>query len=170
MIIRVTKNLETKLKILPGSSLPMASNPLLDWSLLDFKIGRQSFLLVANTPSLFATVIPVTGVNIRTAWPDLLYEYLEKLFNGAGRGSCFRKYVSHEIENPVFSKSLNRSILSSLNQIVYTVKVYFDTGLDDLDVITEHLNDNLWSAIAKPGEHYAHPKDAFAALMPPKNT
>ena len=165
MIVRITQNLGRQFNIrLSDATLPAAENPFLDWSMFDFKFEQQTFLLLANTPSLFCTVIPTTAIDLRLAWRDLLRVNLENLFEMSGRISDFQRFVLPELEKITFSKSLNRSILSSLNEFATQVKVMHEMEFDDSKFISRRLNETLMSAIANPGESYAIPHDVFASL------
>ena len=57
MIIRLTEKLGRKIGIMPTELLPMTDNPYLDWSAHLFRAGRNQYIILTNTPSLYSIVM-----------------------------------------------------------------------------------------------------------------
>ena len=78
----------------------------------------------------------------------------------------FRKFIATEIETVQFAKALNRSVTSSMNQlVVYAQDLLIEDQMPPHEVGFK-LNDILLSAIAeKKSDGYGKPKEAFQKMV-----
>ena len=164
LIFRPTQNLGKRIKNVPQISLAPADHPLLDWSATEFVFERRRYVILANTLSLYCTVIPIIGVNFPKTWKGWLHEGIKNALDSIGRYSDFAEFVSPEHRNVRISKSLNRSITSSLNMYVSHARIYMQNGVES-EQIAHQLNGTPMSAIAQDGEDYGIPKICFETMV-----
>jgi hypothetical protein len=62
MIFRLSDKVNTKIRAGALATLPLDENPFADWSSGLFFVGRSPFILLTNTKSLYATVLPGKGI------------------------------------------------------------------------------------------------------------
>ncbi len=162
LILRVTSDLAKRLKVTPRHVLSPPKDLLLDWSAFEFIWQRQRFLILANTASLYCTIAPMTGVDIKR-WNDIVAKSIESVFVSASRGTVFTKRVLPSLTDIRYSKMLNRSVTSSLSQMAYESKIHLDLEVDPSE-LTARLNDVPRTAIAPPGDNYGYPNEVFRSL------
>jgi hypothetical protein len=95
-----------------------------------------------------------------------MVEEIRRAFEADGFAKEFEFHVQPETDSAEFAKALNRSVTSSMNQLMYLVE---DTDGDDVDwfALRAAFNDYLLSSLAQPGEHYGTPEIAFRRLQNP---
>ena len=82
---------------------------------------------------------------------------------------AFRKFIAPEFETVRFGKALNRSVTSSMNQLIeYAQDLLIEDGMSPHEVGFK-LNDFLLSAIAeKKSDGYGTPNNAFRRMVDSK--
>ncbi|MAX39919.1 MAG: hypothetical protein CME33_25530 [Gimesia sp.] len=79
---------------------------------------------------------------------------------------AFRKFIAPESETIQFSKALNRSVTSSMNQLVECAQILLIKDQMSPHEVGFKLNDFLLSAIAeKKSDGYGRPEDAFKRMI-----
>ena len=79
MIIRVTGKLAKQIAVSPMDTLPLAENPIVDWTCRVFPVGESnSVMLITNTASLYSLLAPANGLENREQFENGLIRYLER--------------------------------------------------------------------------------------------
>src|SRR5215218_9219468 len=66
MILRLSEKVAKRLGIGARPSMPLATDPLSDWSVHEFVVHRRRLMIAVNTPSLLALIVPGRGMrNVR---------------------------------------------------------------------------------------------------------
>lgn len=162
MIIRLTEKLGRKIGILPKELLPMADDPYLDWSAHLFTAGRNQYIILTNTPSLYSIVMFGRGSKsgstlqrnaTREMWAHMRldeYEFIYKLFIDPGISDIF------------WSKALNRSVTGSVNDFVKAARMLLLEERLSLFKVSDLLNDTPMSSLG-----YDCPSNVFRNLRRP---
>jgi len=101
VILRLTQNLNARLKVGPPAVLPLDEDPLLDWSARPFTVGTAGHLLLSNTKSLYCTVLDRVGGEDATRFGERVLDVIRAVLeeSGCGRplaasGRCGSRSVS----------------------------------------------------------------------------
>ncbi|WP_291174461.1 GIY-YIG nuclease family protein [Gimesia sp.] len=166
MIFRLTQKLNQKIKTGTSEALPLHQNPFADWSCHIFPANRHQYILLSNTQSLYSCVMPAKGVTNQKQFAENALNCIRDFTSYDAHQWAYRKFIAPEMEKVQFSKALNRSVTSSMNQLVDCAQ-----GLLIECQMTPHevgfkLNDFLLSAIAeKKSDGYGRPEDAFQRMV-----
>lgn len=141
MIFRLSTKLATKLKAAPLLSLPLADVPLNDWSGHLFAVHRVHYLIIANTASLYSTILVGRGIVDCQGFAEAAVSAIRETLQADGLG-----HIAARVELPdesviQFSKALNRSIVASVNDLVYHAKFWIGERQATLTHTCNNLND-----------------------------
>ena len=164
MIIRLSQKLCTKVKAGKLVELLLAENPILDWSTQSFTVGRSQFILVSNTMSLYSCVIPSKGVTSTKQLVSQLSHALQHQLNKDGFVVAINQLAEVDFEAIQFAKSLNRSVIGSMNELILTATSVLSTSDITLPSLNDDLNDTLLSILASKKGGYNKPKEVMAGL------
>ena len=89
---------------------------------------------------------------------------IRAILEGVGRGSLAGSGNERAPGSVRFAKALDRSVMSSMNELVAYATMMLTGGVS-VPEIGVRLNDFLLSALARAGDKYGTPRDAFAALV-----
>jgi len=160
MIIRLSQKLGQKIKESPTRTLPLDANPLADWSAHVFTADRAQYVLLTNTAALYSALIHGAGITSDNRLFDRGREALRELMTYDGLEFLYMRLVAPTTETVRFSKSLNRSVTSSMNDLVRVAKLMLiQDKLSPYDVALR-LNEMPMSAI-----RYANPREALKSLV-----
>ena len=159
MIVRLSSKLGKKLKFLPTEVLPAHNNPYADWSAHLFTADRAQYILIANTVSLYSTVIFGRGINHDGVFLDRAISSISELIEDDGFQLIRERVFLPETSSISFSKALNRSVTGSMNELV----IYAQTILSEEEIspydLSFKLNDMLLSYI-----DYVPPREAYGKM------
>ena len=166
MIFRLSQKLNQKIKTGALEALPLHQNPFADWSCHIFPANRRQYILMSNTKSLYSCVTPAKGITNQKQFAENAMNCIRDFTADDANQWAFRKFIVPESETIHFSKALNRSITSSMNQLVECAQILLiENGMPSHDVGFK-LNDFLLSAIAeKKSERYGKPREAFRRMV-----
>ena len=159
MILRFTEKLSKKLKLGPIRKVEREPRPFLEWYANLFTANRTQYILVTEAKSLLSVVIPgrgVVDVNIFiNHFLDFLREYLDEKCNRL----IFERVIGPNSAQITMSKTVNKSILGSMNDMVSMLK--FMSQREDVSpmYLTELINETPFKAI-----NYRSPLVAFGNL------
>jgi len=157
MIIRLTEKLAKKIKEDQLSSLPMNANPFADWTARLFTFERAQYILITNTPTLCSMVIYGRGVTDANAFIHSMTDSLRDTMEQDGFGEAYYEQVAPQTARIGFAKSLNKSVIGSMNRLAFYAQVHLsDGGVSPFD-LSFQLNDGLMSY----GKKYDRPKERF---------
>jgi len=159
MILRVTAKLGKKIGISPSESLPADPNPFADWTAHLFTADRVQYILVANTPSLYSMVMYGKGITSDCIFLSRLTSCMSEFIRDDGYEFIFKRLVAPAMARVSFSKTLNRAVIGSINDLVFQAKVHLvERQMSPYDV-SFLLNDVPMSYLK-----YDNPRKAFRSL------
>lgn len=160
MILRITTKLGKKIHITPAISLPLASNPLVDWSATLFTADRTQCVLFSNSASLYSAVSYGKGITDDSLFIKRAMSAIADVLEDDGYDFIYQRLIAPSNRTVQFSKALNRSVTGSMNDLVNHAKFnLIERQLSPFDV-ADRLNRIPMGAL-----DYAHPREAFAKLV-----
>lgn len=164
MIIRLSQKLCTKVKAGKLLELPLADEPTLDWSTQSFVVGRTQFILISNTKSLYSCVIPSKGVASTKHLLTQFHQSVPHQLNKDDLGKAAAKLMSIKLEDVQFAKSLNRSVIGSMNELIVMATTVMSIRTVTLPELNDELNDQLLTILGTKKGGYGKPKEVMAEL------
>lgn len=159
MIIRLTTKLGRKISVAPSMVLPADPNPFADWTAHLFYADRAQYIMITNTFSLYSMVMPGTGITTGSMFLHKVTNYMFDILHDDGLRFLFDRLISPAMVHISFSKTLNRSVTGSMNDLVHQAKAYLiNDYISPLDVSFK-LNDMPLSYI-----QYDSPREVFTKL------
>ena len=166
MIFRLSQKLNQKIKTGTLEALPLHENPFADWSCHIFPANRRQYILLSNTKSLYSCVMPAKGITNQKRFSESAMNCIGDFTADDAQQWAFRKFIVPESETVQFSKALNRSVTSSMNQLVECAQILLIKDQMSPHEVGFKLNDFLLSAIAeKKSDGYGRPEDAFKRMI-----
>ena len=160
MIIRVTGKLAKQVGINPMDSLPLADDPVSDWTCRVFELDeRESLMLITNTASLYSFLTPANGLETAEQFGNGLGHYLERQLLADNFGNVFKKQIVPKIQEIILAKTLDRSVTGSMTDMIKLAKYDLIEEGFSLVETTARLNKTPFKAI-----DYDHPRDQFVKL------
>lgn len=165
MIFRLSQKLSTKLKegTLPPAALD--ENPFADWSAQLFIAARAQYILLTNTKSLYSTVMFGAGITYDGQFIERALSNIRAFMESDGLGLIYHRFIVPASGSVRFAKSLNRSVVGSMNDLVKHAVFFLAEGEVAPSEIGFKLNEIPMSAL--PGRNrptYGIPREAFKAL------
>jgi hypothetical protein len=163
MILRLPQTMNTRLGGGPLAATVSHANPLLDWSVRAIAAGTKAYVLLSNTRSLYSVILDGVPDETRTQLAERVAGAVGTILDGTSRLAG----VGNELapESVRFAKALDRSVTGSMNELVAYAEVLLAGGDLSVSEVGVRLNDLLLSALARAGEKYCTPREAFAALI-----
>ena len=161
MIFRLSQKLAKKVKTVPTQVRPPDENPYADWSAHLFTADRTQYVLLTNTASLYSTVMHGQGI---TGDNELLKQALSRIWefmSDDGLEFAFQRFIAPTTGRIYFSKPLNRSVISSMNELARHAKLW----LTERELSPHDTSFKLNEIPMKP-LGYANPREAFKSLPP----
>ena len=159
LIFRITQKLAKKIKIVPDFALPQADNPFLDWTANLFSVSHYQYIVLTNTRSLYSVVFRGKGVSDANSFIDYSLDALQSYMIHDRTISIVEPYITPPIDSIVFSKTGDRRVLGSMNDLIGMAKLYLQEPGIPLTVVNERINDAPMSMLG-----YQHPKAVFLLL------
>lgn len=129
LTLRPTKTLARRMALSVEPSEGPLANPYADWSLHNFTFSSYRYLIVVNTRSLLPVVIRARGI---TTGPVLVAALMKSVGDNlriSGWGSLFERFILADAAATKFAPIEGRSLLGSINELVYHAKVELNAGL-----------------------------------------
>ncbi|APZ93331.1 DUF6933 domain-containing protein [Fuerstiella marisgermanici] len=164
MIIRLSQKLAKKIKVSKLVEKPLDENQYADWSANVFNVGRTQYVILCNTKSMYSCVMYGNGITNDNTFIQRSLSLIREFMEDDGKESVYEQHIIPATRSVTFAKSLNRSVIGSMNELVMAADAVLSDDVAPHSVGT-FLNDFLLSAIAADGDHgYGKPKDAFERL------
>lgn len=165
MILRLSQKLCTRIKAGKLSETPLDQNPFADWSAHLFVANRTQYAILSNTKSLYSTVMFGEGIMDDGHFIRNALDGIREFMQGDGQEFVYRRFVAPASKTVRFAKALNRSVTTSMNDLVRHAIAHLAEGeLSPQDVGFE-LNNVLLSSIARSeADRYGKPREAFKDL------
>ncbi len=149
-IIRCTAKLLTELKTRPTNG-PSQSPTWCDWHANLLWVDRKKCVLFTNTQTLYSLFLPLMKKPILENFEEVFRLGLFKSLMTEGFGEPQVEYVLREHQHIVIARTNSRSILGSMNDLAFQVKVMI-CGMGglanaDLSEINRQVNRIPMSAI-----------------------
>ena len=160
IVIRPTADLAKRMKVKLSTADEQSSTLLGDWYALDLVLDRQQYILCVSENGRLPLVLraaPYTNFHKRlpSAIADLLY--------GIGVPREKAEQEISKMENSVLAKTVNRSVLGSMNECRFSLQAHAQAGRLQHDP----LRMSLWLAdlisLVLPPDYT--PKDAVLRLF-----
>lgn len=166
MIFRLSQKLTHKIKTGTLETLPLHKNPFADWSCHIFPANRRQYILLSNTKSLYSCVMPAKGATNQKQFAENAKNCIRDFTADDAHQLAYEKFIAPENETVQFSKALNRSVTSSMNQLVECAQILLIESQMAAHEVGFKLNDLLLSSIAeKKSEKYGKPREAFQRMV-----
>lgn len=162
MIIRLSQKISSKVKAGRLLDMPLDGDPILDWSTQTFAVNRIQFILISNTKSLYSCVIPGKGVTTTKHLVTRLIESVTHQLYSDSLERLVEKLKTIHFDEVQFAKSLNRSVIGSMNEQIAMASTIMKIRNGTLLELNDELNDNLMSILGAKKGDYGIPKDAIA--------
>src|SRR4051794_40461456 len=145
--------------------MPVAEDPLADWSAHLFVAGRVQHVLLSHTGSLYSAVMYGRGITDTSGFIKLALSTLRERLEADGLGESYRLHILPATGPIEFAGASGRAVTGSMNELVLQAKFFLAGGdLSPFD-LGSRLNDVLLSAIAGGGrERYTTPRAAFKSM------
>jgi hypothetical protein len=159
MTFRLSTKLATKLKVTPTKVLPLDENPFADWSGHVFTADRTQFVIVTNTASLYSTVLYGRGIANDGHFIERALGSLREFMEDDGLSFIYQRFIAPASSTVQFSKALNRSVTSSMNDLIVHAKMWLTEGELSPPDTAFKLNDIPFSPFK-----YRKPREVFTGL------
>ena len=145
--------------------MPPDENPYADWSCHLFTADRTQYILVANTQSLYSSVLFGKGITNDCVFIERVLSSLREFMEDDGQSFIYQKFVAPSSRTVSFAKPLNRSVIGSMNDLILHAADWLAEGEVAPHDVGFGLNDIPLSAVASGKmDRYAKPSEAFRSL------
>lgn len=158
MLFRPSLKLATRIKVSKLVELPLNGNPLGDWSGNIFNVSRTQYIILSNTKSLYSYLMLAKGITTEQAFVARSMETIRDFMEHDGHPSSVRSLLPCADTPTSFAKSLSRSVIGSMNDLVFGAKLMLSDGIDQHEV-SIRLNETPLKALK-----YANPREAFGQI------
>ena len=124
MIFRLSQKLSKKLKTAATDTLPLDENPYADWSARLFTADRTQYIILTNTKSLYSVVMYGRGITNDSQFIERALSNIREFMEDDGQEFVYRRFIAPASGTIRFGKALNRSVIGSMNDIIYHVQVW----------------------------------------------
>ncbi|ABA88720.1 hypothetical protein Pcar_1474 [Syntrophotalea carbinolica DSM 2380] len=157
MIIRLTQKLAKKIKVFPTDAAPRTENPFSDWTANLFSAGRAQYIILTHSTSLYSVVFPGRGINDPDRFIEHALSAMGEQMADARYGGVFEKHIAPLAGNIRFSKTGDRCVLGSMNELVQQAKCRLAD--QSLAFAVKGLNETPMGAL-----EYLYPRDVLEKL------
>ncbi|MBC8549865.1 MAG: hypothetical protein H8D23_09450 [Candidatus Brocadiales bacterium] len=136
----MTANLAKRITVKPVSNVKRSQEPHLDWHANMFKLGRSQMIIVTNSVCLVSFVFGGAGMNDPSTFSKQVINHLVdyiRNWNLEEYADMFNKINPEEI---VIAKTDDRSVLGSMNDLVWLAKNHQVPGRVYLGDLSYQLN------------------------------
>lgn len=159
VILRPTLKLAAHLDLGPLEEIAPTSDPLADWCVRSFQVGRTPYLLFSNTPSLFSMVVRRRGVTDEKTMIRALGAALGNLLHATNQGGLFEQRIAPLLDGCTLARNRDRSVVGSMNDLAYQSVGYLETGELDFVEVHSRLNSAPMGALQMDS-----PSEVFFAM------
>ena len=160
VIVRISAKLGKKIDLSPDRILPADPNPFADWSAHLFTAERTQYILISNTASLYSMVMFGRGMTDDCLFLDRITSYMGEFLRADDHEFIFERLIIPWLDRVSFSKALNRSVIGSMNDLVFQAKLHLIEGVMSPFDVSFRLNEVPLSCL----EHIT-PRASFQHLV-----
>ncbi|MFC1559246.1 DUF6933 domain-containing protein [Gemmatimonadota bacterium] len=161
MILRLSAKLSKKLSLFPQASMPLADNPFLDWSGHLFRANQRHHIILTNTPTLYSVLFLGLGITNQGAFEKWVMKELLSYLRYDDKETIFTEYIAPYFQGILYSKALNRSVVGSVNDLVFNAKYCIEEQDMSLQETADFINDMPMSYILEAFPNLAFRKQAL---------
>ena len=162
MILRLSQKLNTKIKAGTLKEMPLDTTPYADWSCHLFTADRAQYILMTNTPSLYSCVMFGRGITDDSRFIERASSTIREFMDDDGQAFVYQKFIAPASGTVSFAKALNRSVIGSMNDLVYHAQMWITEGELSPHDVGFKLNEMPMSALG-----YSDPREALKGLGHP---
>jgi len=141
MIIRLTQKLAAKLKESPASSLPRDPDLFADWTANLFTANRVQYIILVNSATLYSVIMYGRGITDGGIFIDRALSALRDFMTDDDLPFFFHRFIVPQSATVSFSKTGDRSLLGSINDLVACAKIHLGEYDDSPVGAAKRLND-----------------------------
>jgi hypothetical protein len=156
MIIRLTQQLEDKIGVKAATYIPSHLNPYLDWTGDAFAAGKESYIILTNTPSLYSMLMQGRGVVNEGIFINQALHGLRELMSRDDAGFIYQRLIAPDAKLVRYSRAADKTVLSAMNDIAHQAKHWIEQERLSLLEISGRLNESAALAPNRPS-----PSEAF---------
>ena len=163
MILRCTSKVLKELGLVKSklSSVPGNEAPFGEWYVNLFHLNRRKCLMFTNAGALFSFVVAGVSRKDIKNFPDLFRKELSKALFYEEFSAGQIQEIMKLADKITIAKTINRSVLSSMNQMIFEYEVtawkYRDLGEKGMIEANRKLNRMLRGAIGEGRHDYGVP-------------
>jgi hypothetical protein len=156
MIFRLSQKLGQNIKFKPSERLPLDANAFADWSAHLFTAARAQYVILTNTPSLYSVLMLGRGIANEGQFVDRALSCIGEFMAQDEQDFVYEQFIAPAAASIRFSTALNRSVIGSMNDLIYIAKVLLTEDRLSLHEASSTLNQVPMSSLK-----YAKPRQAF---------
>jgi hypothetical protein len=141
MIIRLTQKLAAKIKEAPASSLSRDPDLFADWTANLFTANRVQYIILVNSATLYSVIMFGRGVTDGGIFIDRALSALRDFMTDDDVPFFFHRFIVPQSTTVSFSKTGDRSLLGSINDLVACAKIHLGEYEDFPFVAAKRLNE-----------------------------
>jgi hypothetical protein len=164
MIFRLSQKVSSRIKAGTLASSPIDENPFADWSAHLFSADRTQYIIICNTKSLYSTVMYAKGITDDNRFITQSLSSLREFMEDDSQEFIYHRLIAPASATVRFAKPLDRSVIGSLNDLIYHASVWLTEGELSPHDVGFKLNNIPFSPLA-----YSNPREAFKKLVPAEN-
>ncbi len=159
MIFRLSQKLAKKLKVALKSVALPDENPFADWSAHLFTARRTQYIILTNTSSLYSVLMLGKGITDDSLFLNAALAHIRESLCREGMEFIFRNFIEPASREVAFSKPLNRSVIGSMNDLVFQAKFLLTEREESSSEVSSQLDETPMSAL-----RYRNPREVFKGL------
>jgi len=160
MIIRLTQKLAKKIDSLDALNvLPIDQNPYLDWSANLFRSERVQYIIITNTTSLYSMIMYGRGITDHSDFIKGVLSTMRDFLIADDNEFIYRRFIEPDDSPMIFAKSLNRSVIGSMNELINEAQFHFRYKELSLWDISQRMNQTPMTRIQS-----SYPREAFKLM------
>lgn len=158
MIIRLTQPLGDRIGVKAVSHAPLHVNPYLDWTGDIFSAGRDNYILLTNTASLYSTLMHGRGVVNENLFITHALQGLKEMTMRDDIGFIYQRLIAPDAKIVRYVRNGDKILLAGMNDIARQAKYWIEQKRLSLPEIAARLNES-----AAPLPNRPIPAEAFRA-------
>ncbi len=146
---------------LPALSSDKNRNPLLDWHAHVFTAQRIQYIILTNTASLYSLVMPGRGIANDRQFVRGARSCMKEFLDIDVAKTLFAEIIEPATEDgkTLFSKSTDRRVAGSMNDLIFQAKFYLAEGHKSPYDTSMLINESPMSYL-----NYDKPRETFSKL------
>jgi hypothetical protein len=159
LVVHATGKLARKLRVPELTAVASETRPHLVWYANVFTAERVQYILTTNAVSLYSVVIPGRRITDDTAYVTQFVQTLCEHLEDDGVEPIFERCIAPYTGDVILAKTVSRSVLGSMNDMVNSSKYLFARGDTTPWDVSKQINDTPYGGIG-----YGFPNKAFKSM------